>query len=42
LRTRTEIEAEDAYFQSRQEKKTTKSKKEVPKATSNKYEKFYL
>ncbi|MDR3601171.1 MAG: DnaD domain protein [Desulfosporosinus sp.] len=41
LRTRAEIEAEDVYFQSRQEKKTTKSKNPVPK-TANKYEKFYL
>jgi DNA replication protein len=42
LHTRAEIEAEDAYFQSRQEKKTTKPKNQVPKTTSNKYEKFYL
>ncbi|EGW41851.1 MULTISPECIES: DnaD domain protein [unclassified Desulfosporosinus] len=42
LRTRAEIEAEDAYFQSRQEKKATKSKSQTPKTTSNKYEKFYL
>ena len=42
LHTRAEIEAEDAYFQSRQEKKTTKSKNQVPKTASNKYEKFYL
>ena len=42
LRTRAEIETEDAYFQSRQEKKYTKPKNQVPKTTSNKYEKFYL
>lgn len=40
LRTRAEIEAEDAYFQSRQEKKLPKSK--GSKTTTNKYEKFYL
>lgn len=42
LRTRAEIEAEDAYFQSRQDKKTTKTKKTVAKATPNKYDNFYL
>jgi len=42
LRTRAEIEAEDAYFQSRQEKKNTKPKSQIPKTTDNKYEKFYL
>ena len=42
LRTRSEIEAEDAYFQSRQEKKTTKPKNLVPKTGSNKYDNFYL
>ncbi|SDH15136.1 DnaD domain-containing protein [Desulfosporosinus hippei] len=43
LRTRAEIEAEDAFFQSRQEKKATKSKsKGATKTTSNKYENFYL
>ncbi|SPF50089.1 DnaD and phage-associated domain protein [Candidatus Desulfosporosinus infrequens] len=42
LRTRAEIEAEDAHFQSRQEKKVTKPKNQVPKTGSNKYEKFYL
>ncbi|HUX79121.1 MAG TPA: DnaD domain protein [Alphaproteobacteria bacterium] len=42
LRTRAEIEAEDAYFQSRQEKKITKPKNLVPKTTSNKYDNFYL
>src|SRR5665648_574733 len=42
LRTRAEIEAEDAYFQSRQDKKTTKAKKTVAKATPNKYDNFYL
>ena len=42
LRTRAEIETEDAYFQSRQEKKYTKPKNPVPKTASNKYEKFYL
>lgn len=42
LRTRAEIEAEDAYFQSRQEKKTTKQKNSVPKTSSNKYDNFYL
>jgi len=41
LRTRSEIEAEDAYFQARQEKKTTKAKN-VPKTASNKYDNFYL
>ena len=42
LRTRTEIEAEDAYFQARQEKKTPKQKNAVPKTASNKYDNFYL
>ncbi|MGI6120644.1 MAG: DnaD domain-containing protein, partial [Desulfosporosinus sp.] len=42
LRTRAEIEAEDAYFQLRQEKKHTKSKKIMPKTPSNKYDDFYL
>jgi len=42
LHTRAEIEAEDAYFQSRQEKKITKPKSPGPKTGSNKYEKFYL
>ena len=42
LRTRAEIEAEDAYFQSRQEKKTTKPKNLVPKTAPNKYDNFYL
>ncbi|MCO1600286.1 DnaD domain-containing protein [Desulfosporosinus nitroreducens] len=42
LRTRAEIEAEDANFQSRQEKKTTKPKNKGSKTTSNKYENFYL
>jgi DNA replication protein len=42
LRTRTEIETEDAYFQSRQEKKNIKPKSQVPKTPSNKYDKFYL
>ena len=42
LHTRAEIEAEDAYFQSRQEKKTSKPKNQVPKTASNKYDKFYL
>ena len=42
LHTRAEIEAEDAYFQSRQEKKTTKSKNQAPKTTPNKYDDFYL
>jgi DNA replication protein len=42
LHTRAEIEAEDAYFQSRQEKKSTKPKNKATKTTSNKYEKFYL
>lgn len=40
LRTRSEIEAEDAYFQSRQEKKVTKPKSKGSK--TNKYENFYL
>lgn len=42
LRTRAEIEAEDAYFQSRQEKKTLKPKNKSTKNTSSKYENFYL
>lgn len=42
LRTRAEIEAEDAYFQARQEKKGTKPKNLVPKTASNKYDNFYL
>jgi DNA replication protein len=42
LRTRAEIETEDAYFQSRQDKKITKPKSKDPKKASNKYEKFYL
>lgn len=42
LRTRVEIEAEDAYFQSRQDKKPTKPKNLVPKTTPNKYDNFYL
>lgn len=42
LRTRNEIEAEDTYFQSRQEKKIKKSKNQAPKATPDKYENFYL
>jgi len=42
LRTRAEIEAEDAYFQSRQEKKTSKPKTKATKTTSSKYENFYL
>lgn len=42
LRTRAEIEAEDAYFQSRQEKKTAKPKTKGSKTTSSKYENFYL
>ena len=42
LRTRAEIEAEDAYFQSRQDRKVTKPKNIVPKTTPNKYDNFYL
>lgn len=42
LHTRSEIEAEDAYFQSRQEKKHTIPKNPVSKTTSNKYDNFYL
>jgi len=42
LRTRADIEAEDAYFQSRQEKKTVKPKSKGSKTTTNKYENFYL
>jgi len=42
LRTRAEIEAEDAYFQARQDKKVTKSKKLIPKTAPNKYDNFYL
>lgn len=41
LKTREEIEAEDAYFQSRQEKKAVKTKK-APKTAPGKYENFYL
>ncbi len=42
LRTRAEVETEDAYFQSRQEKKNIRPKSQVSKPPSNKYEKFYL
>lgn len=42
LRTRAEIEAEDAFFQARQEKKTARPKNKGSKATTNKYENFYL
>jgi DNA replication protein len=42
LRTRAEIEAEDAHFQSRQDKKNTKPKNQARKSTNNKYENFYL
>ena len=42
LRTRIEIEAEDAYFQSRQDKKLSRANDKVPKTVSNKYENFYL
>ncbi len=42
LRTRAEIEAEDAHFQARQDKKITKPKNLVPKTTPNKYDNFYL
>jgi DNA replication protein len=42
LRTKAEIEAEDAYFQSRQEKKVSRAKKQSAKSPSNKYENFYL
>ena len=43
LRTRAEVEAEDAYFQSRQEKKAMKSiNKNQNQKTSNKYDNFYL
>ncbi|KGP75940.1 DnaD-like protein [Desulfosporosinus sp. Tol-M] len=47
LRTRAEIEAEDAYFQARQDKKVTKTKNLVPKnlvpkKARNKYDDFYL
>ncbi|KUO78908.1 MAG: DNA replication protein DnaD [Desulfosporosinus sp. BRH_c37] len=47
LRTRAEIEAEDANFQARQEKKNTKPKNLVPKNlvpknAPNKYDDFYL
>ena len=42
LRTRIEIEAEDAYFQSRQDKKLSKTNEKVSKTVSNKYENFYL
>lgn len=42
LRTRAEVEAEDANFQSRQEKKSSKAKTSIPKTTTKKYENFYL
>lgn len=42
LRTRAEVEAEDAYFQARQEKKTAKPKSKGAKTPANKYENFYL
>lgn len=42
LKTRAEIEVEDAYFQARQDKKNTKPKSSVRKVTPNKYENFYL
>ena len=42
LRTRAEIETEDAYFQSRQDKKNIKPKNLVPKTSTNKYDNFYL
>jgi DNA replication protein len=42
LRTKAEIEAEDAYFQSRQEKKNSRPKKQESKISSNKYDNFYL
>ncbi|HBW36545.1 DnaD domain-containing protein [Desulfosporosinus sp. BICA1-9] len=42
LKTRAEIETEDAYFQSRQDKKNTKPKSQTRKTTPNKYENFYL
>ncbi len=42
LRTRAEIETEDAYFQARHEKKVTKPKNSVPKTAPNKYDDFYL
>lgn len=41
LRTKAEVEAEDAYFQSRQEKKTARPKK-GSKTSPNKYDNFYL
>jgi len=42
LRTRAEIEEEDAYFQSRQEKKILNPKHKSSKTPTNKYENFYL
>ncbi|AET68765.1 DnaD-like protein [Desulfosporosinus orientis DSM 765] len=42
LRTRAEVEAEDVYFQARQEKKTSKGKSKGPKTSPSKYENFYL
>jgi len=42
LRTRAEIEAEDAYFQARQDRKITKPKNTVSKTAPNKYDNFYL
>ncbi|KLU67763.1 MULTISPECIES: DnaD domain protein [Desulfosporosinus] len=42
LRTKMEVEAEDAYFQARQEKKVSRPKKQGPKTSSNKYDNFYL
>ncbi|MGC7872256.1 DnaD domain-containing protein [Desulfosporosinus sp. SYSU MS00001] len=42
LRTKTEVEAEDAYFQARQEKKASRPKKQGSKTSPNKYDNFYL
>ncbi len=43
LKTRAEIEVEDAYFQSRQDKKYVKPKGQPRKTTTNnKYDNFYL
>lgn len=42
LKTRTEVEADDADFQARQDKKVRPKGRTVKKATSNKYENFYL
>ncbi|MDA8227687.1 MAG: DnaD domain protein [Desulfitobacterium hafniense] len=42
LRTRAEVEADDANFQARQENKSKTKTKSSSKTTTNKYENFYL